>query len=41
VDGIPYFRGADGVLYEDRYGLDDEDAPKEVIRGDDGWDKKE
>jgi len=41
VEGIAYFKGADGVLYEDKYGLDDEDAPKEVIRGDDGWDKKE
>lgn len=40
VEGIPYFRGADGVIYEDVYGMDDEDGPEEVIRGDEGWDKK-
>ncbi|WP_366924653.1 TraR/DksA C4-type zinc finger protein [Metallumcola ferriviriculae] len=39
VEGIPYFRGADGVIYEDVYGLDDESAPEEVVRGDKGWDK--
>ncbi|MDW7672906.1 MAG: TraR/DksA C4-type zinc finger protein [Bacillota bacterium] len=39
VDGIPYFRGADGMIYEDLYGKDDEDSPEEVIRGDEGWDR--
>ena len=39
VDGIPYFRGADGMLYEDFYGFDDEDGPREVIRGDEDWDR--
>jgi YteA family regulatory protein len=38
VDGIPYFRGADGMFYEDIYSKDDESAPIEVIIGDENWD---
>lgn len=33
VEGIPYFRGKDGVIYEDVYGHDDESAPREEIIG--------
>ncbi len=40
VEGIPYFRGADGMAYEDVYGKDDEASPEEVVRGDEGWDRK-
>jgi YteA family regulatory protein len=41
VDEIPYFKGADGMFYEDLSGLDDEDPPVERIVGDDGPDKVE
>lgn len=40
LDEIPYFRGADGMLYKDVYGEDDEEAPGETVRGDRGWDEK-
>lgn len=33
VEGIPYFKGKDGVFYEDVYGHDHEDPPKEKVVG--------
>lgn len=33
VEGIPYFKGKDGVFYEDVYGHDNESSPKEKIVG--------
>ncbi len=33
VEGIPYFKGKDGMFYEDVYGHDDEGPPKEKIVG--------
>jgi len=33
VEGIPYFKGKDGVFYEDVYGYNDEGQPKEKIVG--------
>lgn len=34
VDAIPYFVGADGTIYQDTYGQNDENSPGEVIIGD-------
>ncbi|MGI9859909.1 TraR/DksA C4-type zinc finger protein [Moorella naiadis] len=40
VDNIPYFRGADGVFYEDTGAyIDDEGSPEEKVIGDAGWDR--
>ncbi len=33
IEGVPYFRGKDGTLYEDVYGHDDESAPRERTIG--------
>jgi len=33
VEGIPYFKGKDGVFYEDVYGHDDESSPIEKVVG--------
>ncbi|MEW6623169.1 MAG: TraR/DksA C4-type zinc finger protein [Bacillota bacterium] len=33
VEGIPYFKGKDGVFYEDVYGHDDEGPPREKVIG--------
>ncbi|MCG0276964.1 MAG: TraR/DksA C4-type zinc finger protein [Thermanaeromonas sp.] len=42
VDGIPYFKGADGMFYKDTGAyFDDEGAPRERVVGDEGWDKLE
>jgi len=41
VDEIPYFKGADGMFYEDLGGLDDEDSPAERVVGDDRPDRLE
>ncbi|KKM12247.1 hypothetical protein SY88_03525 [Clostridiales bacterium PH28_bin88] len=38
VEGIAYYKGADGVFYEDVRGLDDEDVPRERTIGDENWD---
>ncbi|GAW92602.1 TraR/DksA C4-type zinc finger protein [Calderihabitans maritimus] len=38
VEGIPYFKGADGIFYENVYGQDNEEAPEELVIGDDGLD---
>ncbi|MDN5346837.1 MAG: hypothetical protein PWP65_401 [Clostridia bacterium] len=39
IEALPYFKGADGVFYEDvgAY-IDDELAPEERLIGDEGWD---
>lgn len=39
IEALPYFKGADGVFYEDvgAY-IDDEDVPEEPLVGDEGWD---
>ncbi|MBZ4687027.1 MAG: hypothetical protein PWQ96_2104 [Clostridia bacterium] len=39
MDNIPYFQGADGIHYEDVYGLDDEGPPKEKLVGKKGADR--
>ncbi|CEP69489.1 Zinc finger, DksA/TraR C4-type [Moorella glycerini] len=40
VEGIPYFKGADGMFYEDTGAyIDDEGAPEEKVIGDAGWDR--
>ncbi|MEW6661632.1 MAG: TraR/DksA C4-type zinc finger protein [Bacillota bacterium] len=39
VEAIPYFKGADGMFYEDLVGDDDEDVPGERTVGDEGWDR--
>ncbi|MGI6285404.1 TraR/DksA C4-type zinc finger protein [Neomoorella humiferrea] len=40
VEGIPYFKGADGMFYEDTGAyIDDESSPEEKLIGDAGWDK--
>lgn len=40
VENIPYFRGADGMFYEDTGAyLKDEGAPEEKVIGDAGWDR--
>ncbi|AOQ23532.1 TraR/DksA C4-type zinc finger protein [Neomoorella thermoacetica] len=40
VENIPYFRGADGMFYEDTGAyLEDEGAPEEKVIGDAGWDR--
>lgn len=42
VDAIPYFKGADGMFYQDTGAyLDDEASPRERLIGDEGWDKVE
>lgn len=42
VDGIPYFKGADGMFYKDTGAyIDDESSPREPLVGDEGWDKAE
>lgn len=42
VDGIPYFKGADGMFYKDTGAyIDDESPPREPLVGDEGWDKVE
>jgi YteA family regulatory protein len=39
IEALPYFKGADGVFYEDTGAyLDDEGAPEEPLEGDEGWD---
>lgn len=42
VEGIPYFKGADGMFYEDvgAY-IDDEGYPRAPLIGNEGWDKRE
>ncbi len=39
IDKIPYYKGADGMFYADVRGLDDEDAPRERLVGDEGVDQ--
>ncbi len=40
VEAIPYFKGADGMFYEDTGAyIDDEGAPEERLAGDAGWDR--
>lgn len=40
IEGIPYFKGADGMFYEDTGAyIDDEEAPEERVTGDAGWDR--
>lgn len=39
VEEIPYIKGADGLFYEDFYGHDDEDSPRERLIGDERPDK--
>ncbi|MGI9951121.1 TraR/DksA C4-type zinc finger protein [Moorellaceae bacterium AZ2] len=42
VEGIPYFKGADGMFYEDTGAyINDEGPPREPLVGDEGWDKRE
>ncbi|MDN5345286.1 MAG: hypothetical protein PWQ18_1400 [Clostridia bacterium] len=41
VEGIPYFKGADGMFYEDTGAyIDDEEPPAEKVIGDAGWDRQ-
>ncbi len=40
VEGLPYFRGDDGVYYHDAGGEDDEDAPGETVRDDESWEER-
>lgn len=40
VEEIPYFKGADGMFYEDTGAyIDDEGSPRERVIGDAGWDR--
>lgn len=42
VDGIPYFKGEDGMFYQDHVGyVDDEGMPGERMIGGRGWDRVE